>query len=67
MSSAICLKLNEPKILSTGKEWTLPKTTNLDPSKLNAEFADDNTKFDENSGMLSKRVENTVGKKRNCS
>ena len=26
------------------------------------EFADDNSKLDENSGKLSKRVENTVGK-----
>ena len=33
----------------------------LDSSKLK-EFADDNFKFDENGGKLSKRVENTVGK-----
>ena len=31
------------------------------PSKLK-EFADDNSKFDENGKKLSKRVENTVGK-----
>ena len=33
----------------------------LDSSKLK-EFADDNFKFEENGGKLSKRVENTVGK-----
>ena len=33
----------------------------LDSSKLK-EFADDNSKFDENGRKLSKRVENTVGK-----
>ena len=33
----------------------------LDSSKLK-EFADNNFKFDENGGKLSKRVENTVGK-----
>ena len=33
----------------------------LDTSKLK-EFADDNFKFDENGGKLSKQVENTVGK-----
>ena len=33
----------------------------LDSSKLK-EFADDNFRFDENSGGLYKRVENTVGK-----
>ena len=33
----------------------------LDSSKLK-EFADDNFKFDENGGKLSKPVENTVGK-----
>ena len=35
----------------------------LDSSKLN-EFADDNFRFDENGRMLSKRVENTVGKEK---
>ena len=34
----------------------------LDSSKLK-EFADDNFKFDENGRKLSKRVENTVGKR----
>ena len=33
----------------------------LDSSKLK-EFADDNFEFDERSGKLSKRLENTVGK-----
>ena len=37
-----------------------PKRQILDSSKLK-EFADDNIKFDENSGKLSKRVENTEG------
>ena len=31
------------------------------------EFADDNFKFDEDGRQLSKWVENTVGKRRNCS
>ena len=39
------------------KFWTLP----------NREFADDNFKFHENGRKFSKRVENTVGKRRNCS
>ena len=34
----------------------------LDSSKLK-EFADDNFKFDENGRKLTKRVENTVGKR----
>ena len=38
-----------------------PNNKILDSSKLK-EFADNNSKFDENGGMLSKRVENTVGK-----
>ena len=38
----------------------------LDPSKLK-EFADDNFKFDENGRKLSKQVENTEGKGKNCS
>ena len=33
----------------------------LDPSKLK-EFAENNSKFDENGKKLPKRVENTVGK-----
>ena len=40
---------------------TLPKRQILDPSKLK-EYADDNSKFDENGRKLSKRIENTVGK-----
>ena len=38
----------------------------LDSSKLK-ELTDDNFKFDENSRKLSKRVENTVEKRRICS
>ena len=38
-----------------------PKWQILDSSKLK-EFADDNFRFDENGGKLSRRVENTVGK-----
>ena len=37
-----------------------PKGQILDSSKLK-EFADDNSKFDENCGKFSKWVENTVG------
>ena len=46
-------------------DWTefdpFPNNKFLDSSKLK-EFADDNSKFDANSGKLSKMVENTVGK-----
>ena len=42
-------------------DLTLPQTTNVDPSKLK-EFADDNSKFDENCRKFFNRVENTVGK-----
>ena len=38
----------------------------LHHSKLK-EFADDNFKLDDNGRKSSKRVENTVGKRRNCS
>ena len=38
----------------------------LDSSKL-VEFADDNFKLDENGGKFSKKVQNTVGKGKNCS
>ena len=38
----------------------------LDSSKLK-EFSDDNFRFDENGWEISKRVENAVGKRRNCS
>ena len=41
--------------------WPFPKWQILDASKLKKEkFADDNFKFDENSGKFSKRVENTA-------
>ena len=53
--------LNQSKILSFGKEFTLSQTTILDTSKL-TEFADDNFKFDENGRKFSKQVENAVGK-----
>ena len=43
-----------------------PKRQILDSSKLK-EFAGDNFKFDENGRKFSKRLENTVGKRRNCS
>ena len=39
--------------------FTLSQTTILDSSKLK-EFADDNSKFDENGREFSKKVENTV-------
>ena len=38
----------------------------FDNSKMK-EFAEDNSKFDENGRKFSKQVENTVGKSRNCS
>ena len=41
--------------------YPFPKQQILDPSELK-EFADDNSKFDENGRKLSKRVGNTVGK-----
>ena len=44
---------------------TLSQKPILDSSKLK-EFAGDNFEFDENGRKLSKRVENTVGKWRNC-
>ena len=61
MSSAICLDLDESKILSSGNGLTQYQTTN---SRLfqTEEFADDNFKFDKNGRKLSKQVENTVGK-----
>ena len=40
---------------------TFPKRQILDSSKLR-EFADNNSKFEENGGKFSKRVEKTVGK-----
>ena len=44
----------------------LSKRLILHSSKLN-ESADDNFKFDENGRKFSKWVENTGGKRRNCS
>ena len=41
------------------------KCQSLNSSKLK-EFADDNFKYDENCRKFSKRVENTVRKRRNC-
>ena len=43
-----------------------PKQHILNPSK-QREFADDNFKFDTNGRKVSKWVENTAGKRRNCS
>ena len=45
---------------------TLSHTTTLHSAKLKG-FADNNFKFVENGGKFSERVENTVGKRRNCS
>ena len=45
----------------SAKHLTFSKRQILDPSKLK-EFAEDNSKFDENSKKLSKRVGNKVGK-----
>ena len=50
----------------TKKFLTFTKRQILDSSKLK-EFADDNFKFDENGRKFLKPVENTVGKRRNCS
>ena len=44
------------------KLYPFPKRRILDLSKLE-EIADDNSKFGENGKNLSKRVENTVGKR----
>ena len=43
-----------------------PKQQILDSSKLK-EFADKSFEFDQNGEKFSKRVKNTVGKRRNCS
>ena len=45
---------------------TVSQTTNFDISKLK-EFTHDNFEFDENGCKFSKSIENTVGKRRNCS
>ena len=47
------------------KSVILSRTTNFRPFQI--EFADDNFELDKNGKTFSKRVENTVGKKRNCS
>ena len=46
--------------------YPITRRQNLDSSKLK-EVADDNFKFDENGIKLSTQVENTVGKRKNCS
>ena len=43
-----------------------PKRPNLASSKVK-DFADENIEFDENGRKFVKRVENIVGKRRNCS
>ena len=66
--------MEEPKIGITCKRLSLThfqtervcRRQFLDSAKLK-EFADDNFKFDKNGRKSSKRVENTVGKRRNCS
>ena len=59
--SDLTKRLKFVQILIVGFVYPFPKRQILDPSKLK-EFADDNSKFDENGKRLSKRVENTVGK-----
>ena len=59
--SANAFNLYQSKILSFGKELILSQRQNLDSSKLK-EFADDDSRFDENGRKFSKWVENTVGK-----
>ena len=49
-----------------GNGLTVPKGQISDSSKLK-NFAGDNFKFQESGRKFSKRVENTVGKRRNCS
>ena len=70
ISSAICLNLDQSKILSSGNRkrqkespyhLTHYQTTNFRLFKLK-DFADDNFKFDENSKKLSEWVQNTVGR-----
>ena len=58
LSSANALKFSQSMVLSFGKKLTLSQN---DKSKLK-EFVDNKLKFDKNDGMISKRVENTVGK-----
>ena len=54
-------------ILSIGNcSKPFPKRQILDSPKVK-EFAADNFEFDDNGGKISQRVENTVGKRRNCS
>ena len=59
--SSLCTYPCYPEVL-----LILSLTTNFNASKLK-EFADDNFKFDENGREFSKWVENTAGKRRNCS
>ena len=51
----------EKMLVSTFSPYPITRRQILDSPKLK-EFADDNFKFDENGSMLSKRVENIVGK-----
>ena len=50
-----------PKFCHLEKSYTFPKWQILESFKLK-QFADENSKFDENDRKLSKWVENTVGK-----
>ena len=62
LSSAHAFNLDQSKILLVAP---LPEDKSK-TSKL-TEFADNNFKFDKNGRKLSKRIENIVGKRRNCS
>ena len=66
MLFANVINLAVTEILSFHKQLTLPKQQILDTSKLKG-VADNHFKFDKNGRKFSKRVENTVGKRRNCS
>ena len=63
ISSTVSSNFDYSKFLSFTKGFilTFPKWQILDSSKFE-EFADDNSKFDENCGKFSRWVENTVGK-----
>ena len=52
-------------ILSANATEPFPKQQIFDSSKMK-EFADDNSKFDENGRKFSKWVENNMGKDLNC-
>ena len=64
MILTICSCVVGPSNSQWQKNVSLPITSRqiLDSSKLK-EFLDDNFKFDENGRKLSKKVENTVGKR----